>query len=379
MRILQMNWSEISGWETVDGASKLKQANLVLAFGERQAIELPARFAEIKSQFPDAEILSCSSSGDIVGREVVDESIQLTAIQLEKTILRSAQVDIETGGEHFHAGAELAKMLLGPDLKLVFVLADGHNANAGELISGLNSILEDIAPVTGGLAGDGIDFSRTVVGLNETPGPNRAVAVGLYGTDLKVGHGSFGGWTPFGPERIITKSKGNTLYELDGKSALDLYKDYLGERANELPGAALLFPLSLQLGNGEHAVVRTVLSINEKDQSMQFAGDLPIGGKCQLMASSTESLVEAAGIVAEQCLEKGEQHPPELSILISCVGRRILLGQRAEEEIDEAAHTLGAQSCITGFYSYGELSPLGNPNGCQLHNQTMTITTLAEA
>jgi len=378
MRILQKTWSEVHGWRLINGDPDFLQADLVLAFGNRESLESAHWFEELKSEFPQAEILSCSSSGDITGCTITDEAIQISAVQFEKTTLKSAQAEIVTGGNHFSVGTQLAEELLAPNLKLVFLLADGHNTNSGQLVEGLNATLKGIAPLTGGLAGDGIDFSRTVVGLNAPPAPNRVVAIGLYGEALKVGFGSQGGWTPFGPVRIITKSQNNTLFELDGQSALDLYKDYLGERANELPGAALLFPLSLQLDNGSHSVVRTVLSINEKDQSMQFAGNLPVGGRCQLMTSSTDTLVDASGLVAENCLEIGENHPPELSILISCVGRRLLLGERSEDELEEASHTLGKQSYLTGFYSYGELSPLGEPNGCQLHNQTMTITTLAE-
>ena len=72
------------------------------------------------------------------------------------------------------------------------------------------------------------------------------VAVGLYGEHVKLGHGSKGGWDTFGPERIVTKSDGNVLYELDDKPALALYKEYLGDRAAGLPGSALLFPLALR-------------------------------------------------------------------------------------------------------------------------------------
>lgn len=378
MRIQQRCWSEESDWSISSGEDQLPLADLVLAFGQRQILESPTRFDELREFFPHAAILSCSSSGEISGNEVKDESIVATAVQFEKTLLRTESVTLEKGLEHSQAGAKLAEKLKGPDLKLVFVLSDGHNINAGELVKGLNQVFGDKVPVTGGLAGDGIDFARTVVGLNHPPSPNQVVAVGFYGTHLKVGHGSFGGWDPIGPERVITKSNNNTLYELDGDSALELYKRYLGERADELPGAALLFPLSIQVNEDGESVVRTVLSVDEKNQSMQFAGDLPQGSRCHLMMANFERIIDASSMVAESCLEKMGSHEPELGILISCVGRKLLLGQRVEEEIEEAIEVIGSQATVTGFYSYGELSPLGSHQGCQLHNQTMTITTLAE-
>lgn len=368
----------MSDWSILTGEDELPLADLVLAFGQRQVLESHARFDELRALYPHAAILSCSSSGEISGNEVRDESIVATAVQFEKTLLRTASITLEKGFEHSLAGVKLAEQLKGPDLKLVFVLSDGHNINAGELVKGLNQVFGDEIPITGGLAGDGIDFARTIVGLDASPTPNQVVAVGFYGTQLKVGHGSFGGWDPIGPERVITKSHNNTLYELDGESALELYKRYLGERADELPGAALLFPLSIQVNEDGESVVRTVLSVDEKNQSMQFAGDLPQGSRCHLMMANFERIIDASSLVAESCLERMDSHKPELGIFISCVGRKLLLGQRVEEEIEEAIEVIGSQATVTGFYSYGELSPLGSHQGCQLHNQTMTITTLAE-
>ena len=378
MKIQQISWAEQSGWKSISGEPTLPLADWVLAFGDRSALESESRFDELKDQFPHATILSCSSSGDIQGNELVESPIVATAVKFEKTLLRSASTTIETGMNHSPAGEKLARELMGPDLRLVFVLSDGHNVNAGELVQGLNNVLGDKVPVTGGLAGDGIEFSKTIVGLDGPPVSNQVAAIGFYGTALKVGHGSLGGWDPIGPERVITRSKNNTLFELDGTSALELYKTYLGERANELPGAALLFPLSIQVNETGESVVRTVLSVNEENQSMQFAGDLPEGSRCQLMIANFDRIIDASALAAEHCLESMDNHDTELGIFISCVGRRLLLGSRVEEELEEAIQVIGPQAKVTGFYSYGELSPLGNHQGCQLHNQTMTITTLSE-
>jgi len=128
--------------------------------------------------------------------------------------------------------------------------------------------LNQSVSITGGLAGDGPDFVKTVVGLNETPSENKVVAVGFYGESIKVGYGSFGGWDTFGHTRKITRSEENVLFELDGKPALELYKNYLGDKAKDLPASGLLFPLSIK--TDEHAkdeLVRTILSVNEAQQS----------------------------------------------------------------------------------------------------------------
>jgi hypothetical protein len=141
--------------------------------------------------------------------------------------------------------------------------------------------------VTGGLAGDGDRFQQTWIITDGTPHSGFVCAAGLYGEQIRIGHGSMGGWDIFGPERTVTRSDGNVLYELDGRPALELYKEYLGERASGLPATGLLFPLSLRTdsSNGE-SIVRTILAVDEESQSMTFAGDIPEGARAQLMKAN---------------------------------------------------------------------------------------------
>ncbi|HNT70258.1 MAG TPA: FIST C-terminal domain-containing protein, partial [Bacteroidales bacterium] len=193
---------------------------------------------------------------------------------------------------------------------------------------------------------------------------------------LKVSHGSMGGWDPFGPERLITKSTSNKLYELDGQPALSIYKKYLGEYSDELPGSALLFPLSVKLSENEEPVVRTILSIDEDEQSLTFAGNIPTGCYTRLMQANFDRLIEGASNAATNSIQTFQK--PDLAILISCVGRKLVLNQRIEEEVEAIRDILGTSTAITGFYSYGEISPNQGFNSCELHNQTMTITTMSE-
>src|SRR5205085_1989348 len=177
------------------------------------------------------------------------------------------------------------------------------------------------------------------------------------GDRLKVGYGSLGGWDPFGPERLITRSKGNILYELDGQSALALYKKYLGDYAQDLPASALLFPLSLRTNESDRGVVRTILAVNEDEQSMTFAGDVPEGAYASLMKANFERLIDGASMAAKTSYEAIGSSSPDLAILISCVGRKLVLKQRIEEEVEGVRDILGDHTVLTGFYSYGEISP----------------------
>jgi len=194
-----------------------------------------------------------------------------------------------------------------------------------------------------------------------------------------VGFGSLGGWDAFGPERLITRSKENVLYELDGRSALDLYKNYLGDHARNLPSSALLFPLSVRAREKDAPVVRTVLAIDETDQSMTFAGDVPVGAYARFMKANFDRLIDGALGAARSSHQALGEGTAELAVLISCVGRKLVLKQRIEEEVEAVREVLGPDTVLTGFYSYGELSPFTPDARCELHNQTMTITTLSES
>ncbi|MEC3875442.1 FIST signal transduction protein [Chryseobacterium salviniae] len=354
-----------------------ENAQLVLAYGVRNSIEDKIFFSLLKEKFPNAEIALSSSSGEIYSNDVYDDTVAVTILSFETACLKTAQIDITDFPDSYEAGKLLINQLPKEDLKWVFILSDGSSVNGSQLVEGLNSGRPEGVLITGGLAGDGDHFEKTVVGLNAAAEPNKIVAIGFYGNNLMLSHSSFGGWESFGLEKTVTKSHNNVLYEIDGKNALELYKKYLGKYAQELPGSALLFPLSLTSGDHPYPVVRTILSVNENDSTMVFAGDLPEGSKVRFMKANIDRLVDAAHDAANQCLEICRQNP-KMAIIISCVGRKLVLGDRTAEEVDMVKDVLGPDTLIAGFYSYGEISPLRPFDNCVLHNQTITITTINE-
>ncbi|HTI99589.1 MAG TPA: FIST N-terminal domain-containing protein [Dongiaceae bacterium] len=362
---------------------------LVLVFGSRAQLGQPEQLAAIKEQYPDAHLLGCSTAGEISDTQVADDTLMVTAIEFEHTQVHGAKVKLTAGASSFAAGKELAETLpptlpgkrgaASDPLKHVFVLSDGLNVNGSDLVRGLMQHLPDGVTITGGLAGDGARFGQTLVFWDGPPEPGVIAVVGFYSRRLQVGFGSKGGWDSFGPDRLITRSQGNVLYELDGQSALGLYKRYLGGHVANLPAAGLLFPLSLRSRTGDTAVVRTILSVNERDQSMTFAGDVPENYYARLMKANFDRLIDGAADAARTSLQSLGPSPARLAILISCVGRKLVLHQRVEEELEGVREALGPGPVLTGFYSYGEISPFAPGARCELHNQTMTITTLAES
>jgi len=377
MKTEQRHWTAEGGWQDIKVQGIETSADLVMAFGSRAVLEDSTKFDEIRAQYPKAHILMGSTSGEILEDLVYDDSLVVTAIDFEKTELVAAAMDIKDAADSYQAGVNLASKLSGKGLCHVFLLSDGLHVNGSEIVKGLNSALDKEVPCTGGLAGDAANFQKTLVGLNQAPKENQIVAIGFYGDSLEIGYGSVGGWDNFGAERLVTRSEGNVLYELDGQSALDLYKMYLGDKAAELPGSALLFPLGLKFDEDSDTIVRTVLAVDEQKKSMTFAGDIPEGCYVRLMKANFDRLIEGANLAAEYSTQRGGEASDKLAVLVSCVGRKLILGQRIDEEVEAVKNVLGDGATITGFYSYGEISPVESSR-CELHNQTMTITTFAE-
>jgi hypothetical protein len=376
MRIESRRWTDAGGWNGRPG--ELRHAQLVLAFASPGICEAPELCGEVAGLYPDAEIVGCSTAGEIYGTQVADNSLVLTAIEFARTSIRTARVHIDEVEDSFAAGRKLAESLPREQLVHVIVFSEGIKVNGSELVRGLAAALPESVTVTGGLSGDGIRFARTHVIWKGKPEQGSIVAVGFYGDALRVGYASLGGWDSFGPERLITCSRDNVLYELDGRSALELYKEYLGEQAAGLPASGLLFPLSLRTSHDATPVVRTILAVDESEQSMTFAGDVPVGAYARLMKANFDRLIDGAAGAAKVSYDAAGKTSPDLALLISCVGRKMVLQQRVEEEVEGVRDVMGERTVLTGFYSYGEISPFTPDARCELHNQTMTVTTLTE-
>lgn len=340
-----------------------------------------AVYDQLRQSFPDSIIAGCSTAGEILNEEVLDNSAIATAIEFENTQVKLVSRDIKASAQSFETGEQLAGAVPHKGLRAVFVLSDGQIVNGSELVRGFKEKFPQSVIVTGGLAGGGNDFKETFVSADAPPQSGRVALIAFYGDQFEISHGSAGGWDSFGPYRLVSKSKANVLYELDHQPALELYKKYLGDEARNLPASALLFPLMIKsVAATEEGTVRTILSVNEEENSMTFAGDVPEGYVAKLMIANFDKLIDGAQKAAEIARDttqmKKDQH--KMAILISCVGRKLLLGEQTEDEVVAARSVLDQNTNQIGFYSYGEISPHIKSGCCELHNQTMTITIISE-
>ncbi|HMT79152.1 MAG TPA: FIST N-terminal domain-containing protein [Azonexus sp.] len=357
----------------------IDSADLLLVFGSLDHFSPPGLKEVLSKAFPKALLLGCSTAGEITAGGVDDGTCTITAINFSEARLCQGSTRLAGMDDSYAAGQRLGQQLATEDLKAVLLFGPGVKINGSALVNGMTSVIGSVIPITGGLAGDGGAFKETFTLDSDGVSTDRVVAVGLCSTGLKFAHGSFGGWEPFGPTRKVTRCAGNILYELDGEPALDIYRRYLGEHAKGLPASGLLFPFSM-LGEDHSAlgIIRTILGIDEENGSLVLAGEIIPDGFLRLMHASTDKLVNGAESAAEAAASMIQAPGESLAILVSCVGRKLVMGERVDEEVEAVGDVLGHHAVLTGFYSYGEISPFTPGASCKLHNQTMTITCLSE-
>lgn len=364
-------------WNKQIDASLDSEQTLVLCFGTSDYPIIKDAFEYLETNFKNSTIIGCSTSGEIYQDELFENSLSVAVIKFEKTKLRFIKEKFDDISQSYEVGIDIATKLQDEeDLKSIFILSDGLFINGSKLTKGINSCLNKDVIVSGGLAGDDDRFAKTWIYANKDFISHSVIAIGFYGKDINVLSSSYGGWQQFGINRKVTKAVDNTLFEIDNKPALKIYKDYLGENSKNLPASGLFFPLMIKEKGYEKTKVRTILSIDEVEQSITFAGDIPVDSEVMLMKASFSDLINGASKSCEELL-CGQDIENAINIAISCVGRKLVLGQKTEDEIDAVFCQLGKNVEQVGFYSYGEIAPFVG-NECDLYNQTMTLTLIWE-
>lgn len=376
MKIVQAQKTQGSNWKYIKDKVALNNP-LVLVFANRVLLQEPDVLKDIREEFPYEHLVFGSTAGEIIDTYVLDNSVTVLAIEFENTsfIIKTDNI-FNHDKNTVQLGKSLSAKMPAKGLKHLFILSEGSFVSGTSLINGLENGLDQNVPITGGLCGDDNKFEKTLASYKEDPKEGEIVLIGFYGESLEITFASYGGWMPFGPERTITKAEGNTVYEIDGQPAMELYEKYLGDKASEAQ-FTLMYPLNVTAPGKTEAVVRTILSIDNSNQAMIFADDVPQGSRVQLMMVSLDDIANGAYTAAKLAMEE-RTTPPELGLLVSCIGRKLVMDQRIEEEIEQVCETIGEQAAIAGFYSYGEIAPYSVNHSCELHNQTMTLTLISE-
>jgi hypothetical protein len=365
-------------WNKPLSATLDSQDTLVIVFGSSSLEKVEAPLQALCSTFEKSLIIGASTAGEIYDDEISEDSLVVSVMRFSATKIKSSVSPLLSADNSFDDGVKIANELYSDDLKAIFILSDGLNANGSQLTEGISSIIPPGIPVTGGLAGDSDRFEKTWVIADAKAVSGYVSAVGFYGDAIHIAHASKGGWDRLGIERIVTKSKDNVLYELDKQPALEVYKKYLGDKAEGLPATGLLFPLEIRdTADSTETKVRTILAVDEEKDSITFAGDIPEGSHVTLMKANFNRIIDGASEAAESLNLEPYKDEDILSIAISCVGRKLVLKSRTEEELEAVLDALPPKTKQIGFYSYGEISPLLSGK-CDLHNQSMTLTLIWE-
>ncbi|MCB4799220.1 FIST signal transduction protein [Neotamlana laminarinivorans] len=329
----------------------------------------------LKNKFPQSVLVGCSSGGEISEIAVSDKSLSLTAISFQNATFKKVAINVNDVNSSEKAGYTIGRQLNSEKLKHVIVFGDSENVNGSDLVTGLKSNLQNVS-VSGGLASNALGLSDTFVLNNYNIVNKTVVAVGFYGDNLIIGNASRGGWGSFGIERLVTKAEKNILYEIDGVPALTFYKKFLGDKLYRgFKSPDLTFSLSMRTSDNLSRVVRSIKGVNEADQSLILGGNIYENALLRLMKFNADRLINGAEASAKAANKHSETG---LAILISCIGRKNFLKQLVEEEVEVVRETLGERVSLTGFYALGEIGPYDDLSPCELHNQTMTITTLSE-
>ena len=370
-KCIQNQWSE-----PFDPAMD-SESTMILVFFESTLV-IDKHLETIREAFPKSKILGSSTSGEIQNGEINDNSIVCTVIKFAHTRLKliSSPVNFETSAE---VGRSISNSLASPELKNILLFTEGLDIDGSDLVKEMHQTLSEkncTVPISGGLAGDGDRFINTFVVFGTEVKTHHAVALGFYGDHIQVFAGTGTGWDPFGPARVVTKASKHTVYEIDGIPALKLYREYLKEDAQNLPVSGVLFPLGVSWGKNEN-IVRSVARIDEANQGLIFASRIPENTKVQLMHSNVMKLIDAANHALDNCHLDFTNGDPTFALIVSCIGRRMIMGQKTEDEIEIIRDRLPLHSEISGFYSYGEFAPTASKQN-DLHNQTMTLIVFQE-
>lgn len=324
--------------------------------------------------------VGCSTAGEIACGGMSEDSVSLLAIRFDNVRARTAGVQLIRRELSFTAGKEIGELLREPNLKALFLFGPGTNVNGTGLIEGVESSIGGRTLISGGLAADGMGFRETFTLTGGSVYTDHVVALALYGDDLVVSNGSEGGWRPFGPARKVTKIDQTDLLELDGKPALRLYKQYLGEKARELPASGLSYPFGiLRPDRTMSNIIRSAVAIDVEREALILAGELREGTQVCLMHTDTDALTQGAAQAAAEALRThagGEEGG--CALVVSCIGRKYVYGFDVDEEIETIVDSFLPQTPVAGFYSYGEVFTNLSTGRPEFRNQTITITYITE-
>lgn len=338
----------------------------------------------LKSNIP---IIGCSAVNLITSEGIQKEGVIIALLSLPGARISCGSIETAKNKDPLLSAQELGGILSsnlkGQRRQFCLLFNDGLAENTSGLIKGLQGVLGLSFPLIGGGSSDNLKFRQTYQYYDTqvlTKGTVLALVAGKLSFSLGLKHG----WRPLGKTRLVSESAGNIIKKIDGKNACYLYEDYFAktvkELKKELQRVNILYPIGMYLNGESEYLLRNIISLND-DGSITTQGDVPQGSSVRLMIATKESCLEAARQAALQVKIGLKDKKAEFAMVISSASRGYLLGRQAYSEIKTIRETLGHETPLFGFYSYGEYAPLGSINyygQTYLHNQTIAVLGVAQ-
>lgn len=354
--------------------------DLIFVFASALFFNEPVLLNKLTAHYPDAEIVGCSTEGQVLKNSVLREELVLTAVEFRSTKVVSHTVEVLSTKNHYEKGLELASLFKKEGLKHVFLLSVSLATYGDDFIKGLRKGFPQEVKVTGGLAGDNKKYNKDFV-LDGSREPNSTVAkaIGFYGDSLTITYASVGGWEEKPIKLKATQSSKNVLETINNKPALDVYREVLMLSEDEVGESSIKYPFSVyQVGENE-PVIRAVVGVDTKNKTITFGGNIEEGSTLKIMKASVDRIIEGAGEAATKGLSAIPQsHQVKLALIVSCNSRKTFLNDYVSEEIEQVIDEVGQHTTYTGFYARGEIAPFKQDENVRLHNQTMTLTLFSE-
>jgi hypothetical protein len=377
---------------TNEALSKLKEKkpNVLIVFASPK-FNHQKLLDGITSITKDTPMIGGTTGGEISTEAISDDSIVIMAIHSNKIKFATA-LGKNISKNELNAGKQLATNLLNQIpkklAKTLIMVPDGLAGNGTEIIKGAQSILGEYFEIVGGSLGDKSDFKKTYQYYNGKVYENSVPGL-LLGGNIKTATGIRSGWESIGNKMKVTKSESNIVYELDNEPALDFYEKVLGPvRSKKLPGIALEYPFGMidekAMINGKEMYfqLRAPLSIDKNKKSITFAAAIPEGKYVTITTASRNSIIGGSASASKQAKETFKGKKIDLMLIFDCIGRKLVLGKRTQEEITAVQNTLGKNIPMIGFFTYGEIGPIDKRvkelQSTRYHNQTTIVFLMGE-
>jgi len=351
---------------------------LGILFTSRMDADFQAILDCIQAKWPEMALVGCTTDGEISDRyPCVEESLGLLLIHSERIKFATGwglNLSDDPEGALRQAFTQASRQT-AQEPALGVILCEGLKTFGVDMQRALDRVLDQRLPIFGAYAGDCFQFRSTFQFHGTRVLTDAAVVILGFGPirfSMELG----GGWSPIGASFPVSTYKGNVVWEIDGMTARDFFRKYLGPNSR---GYAQ-FPLAVSVGDEDDFMLRDPIDVNEQDGSATFVGTFPDNARVRLTEFSRDSLLQAAEQTIDQALKTYPGCSPALALLCPCTSRRHILGSRAGLEHDRlrmaGANQPGPR--FFGMYAYGEIGPLGKEGGTCLHNDTYAVLLLGD-